>query len=440
MTLFRCLCAVRCLGCKCLSTLFGLIVLVAGDDGMGFVQTSPEFVQTMISSLTDKIKSASASAKAKTKSINLLGLGTHYGVATTNMNDAIIDLEDQITAKKVKAQEDISKFTEAIDDVCAGADAEASQVVEWVLKQNDALVQEEAQYADLVAATAMVTASRHETSYLRTKITHIKAKIQELADIPATEAIQKMPGSMLQMHMAKFEGIVESIKDLLRTLHARVVADAATETAQKDTKHSTWLAAKATYEAFFEDAAVQSANFTTLGTRLAVKTGIMDEARDVLEDEIESQLRETNMFNQLKVLLTALESQGSVASALATQPSTKAMLALAVGAERSHEDLTKRFDDLITALQNEMMLRKAKLQADLAAHVASHNTVLSANTHQLSIKKEADDAKESSRGAMEAALAKYETATSVLDANNLLRQAERALISTLLTMVDELKA
>ena len=391
--------------------------------------------RTLISSLAEKITSASAEAKAPFMNLNLLG--GQYG-STETLNTAMQALEGEINAKKEDSQNKIAVFDHTKNEVCNAADVAASQVVVWIHRQDEALVQQAARAADFMATKAMVESSRELTQSLRASITTIKAKIQELADIPATAAIQKMPASMLQVHMARFGDIVESIKALLHQLDARIVSEASTEIATTQTKHDAWQTAEGHFKSLEENYAVQSSSSVVLVTHLANMLGTKNEALTALDDEIESQLRETKLFNELRALLSTLAGQGSVASELATHPSTKTMLALAVGAERSHEDLVKRFETLISALESEAAEKKAQLQAAYDTYLDTYTTLSAKNIAQENVASAADAAKEIARGDMEGALAAYQTAQSTLAANTVHRQAEQALLSSLLTMVDGL--
>jgi len=409
-----------------------LIFVVFGSGGTDLLQKTS---LTLISSLAEKITSASAKAKAPFMNLNLLG--GHYP-STDALNAAMEALEADIKSKKLDAQNKIALFTQTKNDACTATDVAESQVVLWKYRQDEALVQQAARAADLMATKAMVESSRELTQSLRASITTIKAKIQELALIPATAAIQAMPDSMLQVHIARFGDIVESIKALLNQINARILLEASTEIATTQTKHNAWQTADDYFKSLQENYAVQSSSSVALGTHLANTLGTKSEALRVLEDEIQSQLRETKLFNELRALLSILAGQGSVASELATHPSTKAMLALAVGAERSHEDFVTRFETLISALEIEAAKKKQQLQDAYDSFLAAYTTLSATNTAQENVASAADDAKKIAKGNMEGALAALLTAQSTLAANTLLRQAEQALISSLLTMVDGL--
>ena len=365
--------------------------------------------------------------------MNLNLLGGHYP-STDALNAAMEALEADIKSKKLDAQNKIALFTQTKNDACTATDVAESQVVLWKYRQDEALVQQAARAADLMATKAMVESSRELTQSLRASITTIKARIQELADIPATAAIQAMPDSMLQVHIARFGDIVESIKALLNQINARIVLEASTEIATTKTKHDAWKTADDHFKSLQESYAVLSSSSVVLGNHLANTLGSKSEALRVLEDEIQSQIRETKLFNELRALLSILTAQGSVSNELATHPSTN----LAVGAERSHEDVVTRFETLIAALEIEAANKKQQLQDAYDSFLHAYTTLSATNTAQGEVASTADDAKKIAKGNMEGALLAFDTAQSTLAANTLLRQAEQALISSLLTMVDEL--
>ena len=388
-----------------------------------------------MNNLADKITSVSAVDKAPLKSANLIG--THYGQDSDNLEAAIANLETKIKAKQEAAQAEIAAIIKGKDDACAIADAKQNDVVLWTTKQTEAMVAEQAKLEDLAEATAMVTASKEETAALRAAVAEIKTKIEELAGLPASSALQTMPKSMLQMHMTKFEDIVEVIKTKLNELHARIDTEAAAEESAKTAKKAAWDAAAASHSAFSEAAAVQSASLTTAATRLAEALGEKNTAKAALDDETESQLRESAMFTQLRALLADLESPGTQTNELATQHS-QAMLALAMGAQRSHEDTIKRFNDLLTALEAEMVQKKSELQAIHDEKVATHSAREATHTSQLAAHEEANTAKIEAQSAMEAKMLEYETAVETLNSNNVLRGQEKELITKLLALVDAL--
>ena len=388
-----------------------------------------------MNNLADKITSVSAVDKAPLKSANLIG--THYGQDSDNLEAAIANLETKIKAKKEAAQASIAAVIKGKDDACAIADAKQNDVVLWTTKQTEAMVAEQAKLEDLAEATAMVTASKEETAALRVAVAEIKTKIEELAGLPASSALQTMPKSMLQMHMTKFEDIVEVIKTKLNELHARIDTEAAAEESAKTAKKAAWDAATASHSAFSEADAVQSASLTTAATRLAEALGEKNTAKAALDDETESQLRESAMFTQLRALLAGLESPGTQTNELATQHS-QAMLALAMGAQRSHEDTIKRFNDLLTALEAEMVQKKSELQAIHDEKVATHSAREATHTSQLAAHEEANTAKIEAQSAMEAKMLEYETAVETLNSNNVLRGQEKELITKLLALVDAL--
>ena len=388
-----------------------------------------------VNNLADKITSVSAVDKAPLKSANLIG--THYGQDSDNLEAAIANLETKIKAKQEAAQAEIAAIIKGKDDACAIADAKQNDVVLWTTKQTEAMVAEQAKLEDLAEATAMVSASKEETAALRVAVAEIKTKIEELAGLPASSALQTMPKSMLQMHMTKFEEIVEVIKTKLNELHARIDTEAAAEESAKTAKKAAWDAAAASHSAFSEAAAVQSASLTTAATRLAEALGEKNTAKAALDDETESQLRESAMFTQLRALLAGLESPGTQTNELATQHS-QAMLALAMGAQRSHEDTIKRFNDLLTALEAEMVQKKSELQAIHDEKVATHSAREATHTSQLAAHEEANTAKIEAQSAMEAKMLEYETAVETLNSNNVLRGQEKELITKLLALVDAL--
>ena len=388
-----------------------------------------------MNNLADKITSVSAVDKAPLKSANLIG--THYGQDSDNLEAAIANLETKIKAKQEAAQAEIAAIIKGKDDACAIADAKQNDVVLWTTKQTEAMVAEQAKLEDLAEATAMVTASKEETAALRAAVAEIKTKIEELAGLPASSALQTMPKSMLQMHMTKFEDIVEDIKTKLNELHARIDTEAAAEESAKTAKKAAWDAAAASHSAFSEAAAVQSASLTTAATRLAEALGEKNTAKAALDDETESQLRESAMFTQLRALLAGLESPGTQTNELATQHS-QAMLALAMGAQRSHEDTIKRFNDLLTALEAEMVQKKSELQAIHDEKVATHSAREATHTSQLAAHEEANTAKIEAQSAMEAKMLEYETAVETVNSNNVLRGQEKELITKLLALVDAL--
>eukprot|EP00802_Teleaulax_amphioxeia_P002071 Tamp_02073.p1 GENE.Tamp_02073~~Tamp_02073.p1 ORF type:complete len:594 (-),score=151.12 Tamp_02073:2584-4365(-) len=385
--------------------------------------------------LASKIKSVPADDKATL--VNLLG--TDYGQDTRSVEVAIANLKTKILAKKKAAEDAIAAIKTSQQEACDAADAAASEVVVYELRQAAALTLEQATGDDLMTTTSMVAASRQETTALRTTIAEIKAKLQDLANVPSTSALQKLPSSMLQMHMAQFSDAVEAIKTMLRAIDTRIETERATEIGAKTAKHGAWNAAKEAYESFVEDAAVQSSTLSTLSTRLAELTGTKDQAKSALDDEKLSQVREKAMFEELRVLLGGLASQGSEANALATSQ-TKEMIALAVGAERSHADLIQRFETLLHTLETEMLEKKTAMQMAYDAHAANHATLTASHADQQTKSNDADAAKQEAKTSMETALLEYDTAAETLDANNELRASEQDLVRTLLAMVDQLKA
>jgi len=286
---------------------------------------------------------------------------------------------------------------------------------------------------------SQVEQSRIETQRLRDSINSIKGKIQELADIPATASIQKMPSSLLQMRLGKFEDIVESIKVLLRDIHTRIDAEAAAEIAAKQAKKALFDTATEEHTAAVEHAAVVLHNVTTLATRLAAAEGAKDEAERALQDEEQSQLRESAMFQEMRVLLTGLAGQGTGSNALATAPS-KAMLALALGAQRSHEDLLTRFENLIGTLEREMLSKKSQFQVAYDSHVQNWHTLQQTHADSDAAREVADQLMKQAFQDKLTAHVTYLTASEQLDANNVLRQEERDIVTRLLELVDELKA
>jgi len=385
--------------------------------------------------LASKIKSVPADDKATL--VNLLG--TDYGQDTRSVEVAIANLKTKILAKQKAAEDAIAAIETSQQEACDAADAAASEVVVYELRQAAALTLEQATGDDLMTTTSMVAASRQETTALRTTIAEIKAKLQDLANVPSTSALQKLPSSMLQMHMAQFSDAVEAIKTMLRAIDTRIETERATEIGAKTAKHGAWNAAKEAYESFVEDAAVQSSTLSTLSTRLAELTGTKDQAKSALDDEKLSQVREKAMFEELRVLLGGLASQGSEANALATGQ-TKEMIALAVGAERSHADLIQRFETLLHTLETEMLEKKNAMQTAYDAHAANPATLAASHTDQQTKSNDADAAKQEAKTSMETALLEYDTAAETLDANNELRVREQDLVRTLLAMVDQLKA
>jgi hypothetical protein len=400
---------------------------------MSFVQTTAQ----TLNELADKITSASPEDKAPFKQVNLIG--RHYGTDSDNLLAAIQNLEQKIIAKKTTAQNEIQQLIASKDEACALSDQKQSDVVVWQLRQNTAIVSEQAAMEDLTTTNSMVTASRQETTSLRATIAEIRQKIQELAALPTTEAIQKMPMSMLQMHMTKFEDVVESIKTHLQAMHDRIDSEATAETSAKEVKRDTWVSAKDTYNEHVETAAVLSDSLTNLHTRLAEATGSLNEVKDRLEDEIESQLRESAMFSEIRTLLASLQSSGTETNALATHVS-KQMLALAIGAERSHEEVLTRFEKLISLLESEMMQKKNELQASYNEALGQRTTLSTSVAEKQTEDQAANTAKLEAEAAMEAALLEYETASETLDNNNVIRAAERELINRLLDMVEGLKS
>ena len=403
-----------------------LTAVIPIDETLGF----SGFLQ-----LANQIKSVPAQDKASF--INLLG--RDYGSDTQNVRDAIGNLKTKIVTRKTAAQEALLNIDRTEKETCATADAAASQVVIYKMRQAQALTQEQATSDDLMTTTSMITASRQETHQLRTTINDIKAKIQDLANVPATSALQKMPSSMLQMHMAKFSDTVEAIKTMLRAMDTRVENQRAAEMKSKNEKRDAWSAAKDNYNELDINAVVQSSNLTTLSTRLSELTGTKTEAKALLDDEITSQLRETTLFNQLKLLLDNLSSQGSESNALATHP-TKEMLALAMGAERNHEDLITRFNSLIRALEAEMEQKKTRMQSEYDRHLAEHTQLATSHDVQTKVTEKAHVSEQEAKTLMEAALLEFDTAATSLDDNNKIRDREQELIRALLTMVDELHA
>jgi hypothetical protein len=385
--------------------------------------------------LANQIKSVPAQDKASF--INLLG--RDYGSDTQNVRDAIANLRTKIIAKETAAEAALSILDRTYQETCAAADAAASQVVIYKMRQAQALTQEQATYDDLMTTTSMITASQQETQRLRTMINEIKAKIQDLADVPATSALQKMPSSMLQMHMAKFSDTIEAIKTMLRAIDTRVENQRAAEISSKNDKRDAWLAARDNYNELDIDVAVQSGNLTILSTRLAELTGTKTQAKALLDDEIESQLRETNLFNHLKLLLDNLASQGSESNTLATHP-TKEMLALAMGAERNHEDLITKFNSLIHTLEVEMEQKKIRMQSEYDRHLTEHTQLVTSHDAQKTVSEKATAAAQEANTLMEAALLEFDTAAMSLDDNNKLRDREQELIRALLTMLDQLHA
>jgi hypothetical protein len=244
---------------------------------------------------------------------------------------------------------------------------------------------------------------------------------------------------MLQMHMAKFSDTIEAIKTMLRAIDTRVENQRAAEISSKNDKRDAWLAARDNYNELDIDVAVQSGNLTILSTRLAELTGTKTQAKALLDDEIESQLRETNLFNHLKLLLDNLASQGSESNTLATHP-TKEMLALAMGAERNHEDLITKFNSLIHTLEVEMEQKKIRMQSEYDRHLTEHTQLVTSHDAQKTVSEKATAAAQEANTLMEAALLEFDTAAMSLDDNNKLRDREQELIRALLTMLDQLHA
>lgn len=241
------------------------------------------------------------------------------------------------------------------------------------------------------------------------------------------------------MRMGNFEDIVESIKTLLRNIHTRIDTEAAAETSAKQVKLDIFEAAQTEFYAQDEILVVLSSNSTTIANRLAAAQGSKDAAKAALDEETAHQLHETTMFNEMRTLLTTLAGQGAEASALATAPS-KAMLALALGAERSHEDLITRFEDLIATLEREMQSKRSQLQVTYDGHFHDWQVLTQAHADHQETLDEAQSARDQMRLHMMQADVQYVSASSRLDANNLVRQSERDLITRLLELVDELKA
>jgi len=419
----------------CNSELMHLDKMVAALNELTAVAPYDDQAFSGLLQLANQIKSVPAQDKASF--INLLG--RDYGSDTQNVRDAIANLRTKIIAKETAAEAALSILDRTYQETCAAADAAASQVVIYKMRQAQALTQEQATYDDLMTTTSMITASQQETQRLRTMINEIKAKIQDLADVPATSALQKMPSSMLQMHMAKFSDTIEAIKTMLRAIDTRVENQRAAEISSKNDKRDAWLAARDNYNELDIDVAVQSGNLTILSTRLAELTGTKTQAKALLDDEIESQLRETNLFNHLKLLLDNLASQGSESNTLDTHP-TKEMLALAMGAERNHEDLITKFNSLIHTLEVEMEQKKIRMQSEYDRHLTEHTQLVTSHDAQKTVSEKATAAAQEANTLMEAALLEFDTAAMSLDDNNKLRDREQELIRALLTMLDQLHA
>lgn len=390
-----------------------------------------------MSNLADKVTSASTEDKALFKNVNLLG--RDYGEDSDAVTRAVLNLKTKVLAKKAAAQAAIAAIDKSVADSCASADAAAGTVVLWENKQSTSMRIEGAAQEDLTTTAGMVHLSSQEVITIRTAITSIKTKIQELANILATSALQKLPASMLQMHMSQFKNIVDNIKMLLFTIDSRLDAATYSEIEDKKAKRVAWDAAKEAHHLLEGEAAVQSSSLTTLAGRVAQATGTKDEAKRMLDDEILSQERETATFNMLRNLLTELEQQGSETSSLATH-SSSAMLALAVGAERSHADVVERVQTLLTSLEAEMVAKRSQLQTAYDTYRAQHTTLSSQQQTQETLSSAADATKEEARLAKEAALAEYQTAVDTLEANNAIRLQEHTLIVKLTEMFDALAA
>ena len=390
-----------------------------------------------MSNLADKVTSASTEDKALFKNVNLLG--RDYGEDSDAVTRAVLNLKAKILAKKATAQAAIAEIEKSVADSCAAADAAAGTVVLWENKQSTAMRSEGAAQEDLATTAGMVRVSNQEVVAIRTAITNIKTKIQELADIPATSALQKLPASMLQMHMSQFENIVDDIKALLTTIDARLDAEKVTEMDEKEAKRVAWNAAVEAFALLEGEAAVQSSTLSTLAGRVAEAAGTKDEAKRVLDDEILSQEREKATFNMLRNLLTELEQQGSAANALATH-SSSALLALAVGAERSHADVVERVQTLLTSLEAEMVTKRSQLQTAYDNYLAQHTNLSAQHGTQSTESSAAAAAKEEARLAKQAAWLEYQTARDTHNANNAIRLQERNLIFRLTEMLDALAA
>ncbi|MGB1607708.1 MAG: hypothetical protein ACPIOQ_84050, partial [Promethearchaeia archaeon] len=96
------------------------------------------------------------------------------------------------------------------------------------------------------------------------------------------------------------------------------------------------------------------------------------------------------------------------------------------------------FNDLLTALEAEMVQKKSELQAIHDEKVATHSARETTHTSQLAAHEEANTAKIEAQSAMEAKKLEYETAVETLNSNNVLRGQEKELITKLLALVDAL--
>jgi len=406
-------------------------VFFAGD----LLQTGAQnlYIQE-ISSLADKISSATDEDKAPFKTLTLLG--RDYFPETGNLNKALDELDNKINVRKNSAQAKIDEIGNTLEQVCKFADEARIKVVQWESKESVASIDEEAAKADLDANTILVNKSKQENNAIRTSINAIKAKIQELAEIPATNALQTLPASMLQLHMSKFEDIVESIKTLLHNIEARLDQDELAESNTKKGLRDAWDSESKAQHGMAETCAVQSSTLATLNVRLADVTGSKDTAERARDDEIQSQIREKAMLSQLRVLLSNLAASGTESNALSTH-SSQAMLALAMG--RNHEDVVKGFEALINKLEAEMDRKKAEVEAEYNKYLHMF-TPLKVDVEKAGFdSSKADAGIQASKERVAAALAAYEASSSKLDANNDVRGKQRAVIAHLLVQIEALK-
>jgi hypothetical protein len=406
-------------------------VFFAGD----LLQTGAQnlYIQE-ISSLADKISSATDEDKAPFKTLTLLG--RDYFPETGNLHKALDELDNKINVRKISAQAKIDEIGKTLTHVCKLADEARIQVVTWESKESVASIDEEAAKAGLDANTMLVNKSKQENNEIRTTINTIKTKIQELAEIPTTKALQTLPASMLQLHMSKFEDIVESIKTLLHNIEARLDQDELAESNTKKGLRDAWDSESNAQNGMAETCAVQSSTLATLNVRLADTTGSKDTAERARDDEIQSQIREKAMLSQLRVLLSNLAATSTESNALSTH-SSQAMLALAMA--RNHEDVIKDFEALIDKLEAEMDRKKAELEAEYNKYLDKF-TPLKLDVEKAEFdSSKADADKQASKERVAAALAAYEAASSKLDANNDLRGKQRAILAHLLVQIEALK-
>mmetsp|Transcript_45408 Transcript_45408/g.108359 ORF Transcript_45408/g.108359 Transcript_45408/m.108359 type:complete len:559 (+) Transcript_45408:67-1743(+) len=403
--------------------------------------TELDYVTTMQSALSSLhgvgADSALIQLSKRLEVSNLIGRA--YADQSATVQSGISALKLKIEAKKSTYEAAVTAKQETLNAEQLVWDQASGIEVRDAMRRFAAMISMTTARADLAAAIVLTATSHASVEEVRAVLATLTAKLAELkAEPDATTAIAM--GTKMGA-VGGVSDLAKAIDEIITSIVNKLDVEQLAETTAKNAKYTARTSLLGAKIAPAEAATVASATLSNVGSQVSSVKATRDAALAAKLEEQTAQTIEKNLVAELRSLMAAIMSSSDTTTSIglgANKMQANLITALGLGVERSHADFVDAFETLIKTMENNMLTAMNKVLATLALAETELANVEGEFVAKTASSSEATVASQAAISAYEVAQQEFDTAGANLDANNLLRQREKAHLAQLRTIIANL--